>query len=54
MSQMKEESSVEQLYDIALTHCEADVFRIQENKAINIITEYFEVLQDRVDIQPCV
>ena len=54
MFHMKEESNVQQLYDIALTHCEADVFRIQENKSVNIITKYFEVLQDTVDIQLCV
>jgi hypothetical protein len=54
MSQMKEESNVQHLYDIALTHCKADVFRIQESKNINIITKYFEVLQDTVDIQLCV
>jgi len=40
MSQMKEEINVQHLYDIALTYCEADVFRIQENKTINTVTKY--------------
>jgi len=40
MSQMKEERNVQRLYDIALTYCEADVFRIPKNKTINIITRY--------------
>ena len=54
MSQLKEESNIQHVYDIALTYFKADVFRIQENKTIHIITKYFEVLQDKVDMQLCV
>ena len=35
----KKESKFQHLYNIALTCCDADVFRIQENKTINIITK---------------
>jgi len=41
MSQLKEESNVQHVHDIALTYCDADVFGIHENKTINIITKYF-------------
>jgi len=53
MSQLKEESTFEHFYYNALTCCDADVFKTQENKTINIITKCFEGLQDTVDIKLC-